>query len=236
MANKRMSYEEELNEEIDPIITESDVPEDGLDKESGVVDGVEALQIARIFQSLEDGDDPTMDPEAGEEDDEESDDTIKVKVSVDTGSDDEGGDDTTTEEEAAAESFWKSFEDDEEGGEEPAADEPAGDEGGDEPAEETVETDDGGEDDVDVNVNVNVTVDQQGGDEAVSGAESLAIQRIWQALEDDDPTVEVEVEIDGEEVAEGSNDDSGDTDTDDEGEETEPAADDAAAIEAFLNW
>ncbi len=131
MANKRMSYEEELNEEIDPIITESDVPEDGLDKESGVVDGVEALQIARIFQSLEDGDDPTMDPEAGEEDDEESDDTIKVKVSVDTGSDDEGGDDTTTEEEAAAESFWKSFEDDEEGGEEPAADEPAGDEGGD---------------------------------------------------------------------------------------------------------
>jgi hypothetical protein len=221
--------ESELNYEIEPVITEQEVPEDGLDKEADVCSVEDFNAFFRRF---------------GREDD----DTIQVNVEITTpegegGDADEAGEEpvdepaaeeTEIEEDGGVES-WFGFEDDEEGGiadageDEGGSDETSGDEepveeAGEEPVEDeggddTELEDDAGEDDVSVGVNVNVTVDNEAADDGDAGEVSqedfdLFFRKNF-GREDD---VDVTVSVDGEQVAEGGTDDVDTTDEGDTGE------------------
>jgi hypothetical protein len=236
--------ESELNEEIDPVITEQDIPEDGFDKEADVCSVEDFNNFFRRF---------------GREDD----DTIQVEVNITTpdgddeagGGDEDEGEDISTEPtavdedvEESVESFLFGFEDDIEGEggggeEEPAAEEEgddmgAGDEeeggdideGTDEGEGEGDLDDSSGEDDVSVGINVNVTVDNEteAGDAEAGDVSQEDFDLFFRrnfGFEDDE--VEVTVNVDGETVAEGSSNDEGDSGELEEEEEPaeEPAAD-----------
>ena len=224
--------------EIEPVISETDVPEDGKSPEADVV-SVEDFDHFFNNDNLgfEDDEEAPID-----EDDEDGDEapTVNVSVDIETGDDDgadEGAAEDNVEEDtdtAGEESYdIFGFEDDD------PVDQAA--EVSDEEAEPAAEEDDagsdeGGDDDISVDVNINVNVDDgtseedddAGADEPAAEEEPVAAEseEISQedfdfalGLEDDEPVVNVEVTVDGEEQETVTTEEGDETD---EGESDDP--------------
>lgn len=241
--------------EIEPVITEEDVPEDGKSPDADVV-SVEDFD--HFFNNddlgLEDDEDAAIDE--GDGADEAP--TVNVSVDIETGDDDGGedvggdaGDETDTgSDDAAGEESYDifGFEDDDpvdQAAE--VSDEGEGDDtgAGDETDTGTDEGDDtgAGDDDISVDVNINVNVDDgtsgDDGDDTGSdaGTEEPAADsgEISQedfdfgtmGLEDDTPEVNVEITVDGEEQETVS--------TSDDGDDTETTSDDPVDQAAELS-
>jgi hypothetical protein len=229
MSNKSIGQifgfeDDELNEEIDPVVTEKDVDD------------------APTFPEVTDddvvGDDPTAAIESffrGFEDGETDSNEIDVKVIIDTkGNDGDGDEDDVTEEgieteeedseDVAATESWNDLfglEDDEE---------TTTDEGGDTDEEEEVEESDGDSDEeeteeedsdlsVDLNVNVNVT-------DSTDEEQSQAIESFFRGFEDDEVSVDAEIVIDGETVAEGETTEDETEESSDDDEDLEQSEED----------
>lgn len=221
--------------EIDPVITEEDVPEDGKSPDADVV-SVEDFD--HFFNNddlgLEDDEDAVID----EGDGGDNAPTVNVSVDIETGDDDDGedvGGDTGDEtddgsDDAAGEESYDifGFEDDD------PVDQATevSDDGESDDTGTSDETDDGsddGDDDISVDVNINVNVDDgTSGDDDDAEADNSTEEPVTESgeisqedfdfgtmgLEDDTPEVNVEVTVDGEEQETVSTtDDTDDTET-----------------------
>lgn len=226
--------------EIDPVVTETDVPEDGKSPEADVV----SVEDFNRFFNMGFEDDEEVVEEAADEtesdDTEVSDDPIdeaatscdeapKVNVSVDI----QTGDD---EEAAGEEGFFFGFEDENDPIDEAAETSDA--EANAETEETTDESSEEPEDnDVGVDVNINVNVDD--GTSGDDGESEPANEEISQedfdfgiyGLEDDEPEVTVDVTVDGEEqtTTTAEDDDTVDGDDPDADEGEVDPIDEAAA-------
>lgn len=231
--------------EIEPVITEEDVPEDGKSPDADVV-SVEDFD--HFFNSdnfgFEDDEEAAIDE--GDGGDETP--TVNVSVDIETGDDDgeDVGDDYSNESDdesndVSGEESYDIFGFEDDDPVDQAAEVSDDGEGDDtETVDESDEDDDSGDDDdisVDVNINVNVDDGTSGDDGDDTGAEEPATDsgEISQedfdfgtmGLEDDTPEVNVEVTVDGEEQETVS--------TTDDGDDTETTSDDPVDQAAELS-
>lgn len=234
--------DENVNEdgEIEPIITESDVPDDGIPTVGG--DEISVEEFNRAFAGLEDDDVPNIDvnvdieTESGDDDDyeESSDSGDPIDEAAAISSDDTSSSDTETtidSEEASTESFWRKMfglEDDEIVNEDGSTGDEESDSGDDDSM-----TDD---DDITVDVNVNVSVDDgseteddtgsTGGDDAAADQTGEVSQEdfdsFFAGMEDDG--IDVDVTVDDETVADYSDDSSTSMSVPDSGDPIDEAA------------
>ena len=232
--------------EIEPVITEEDVPEDGKSPDADVV-SVEDFD--HFFNSdnfgFEDDEEAAIDE--GDSGDETP--TVNVSVDIETGDDDAGedvGDDYSDEtddesNDVSGEESYDIFGFEDDDPVDQAAEVSDDSEGDDTETADESDGDDGSEDDddisVDVNINVNVDDGTSGDDGDDAGAEEPAADsgEISQedfdfgtmGLEDDTPEVNVEVTVDGEEQKTVS--------TTDDGDDTETTSDDPVDQAAELS-
>lgn len=235
--------------EIEPVITEEDVPEDGKSPDADVV-------------SVEDFDHFFNNDDLGFEDDEDavtdeggSGDapTVNVSVDIETGDDDDGedvGDDTGDEtddgsDDTTGEESYDifGFEDDDpvdqaaEVSDEGEGDDTVADDETDDGSDDGDDT--GADDDISVDVNINVNVDDgtsgddgddAGTEEPVADSGEISQEDFdfgTMGLEDDTPEVNVEITVDGEEQETVS--------TTDDGDDTEETSDDPVDQAAELS-
>lgn len=232
--------------EIEPVITEEDVPEDGKSPDADVV-SVEDFD--HFFNSdnfgFEDDEEAAIDE--GDGGDETP--TVNVSVDIETGDDDGGedvGDDYSDEtddesNDVSGEESYDIFGFEDDDPVDQAAEVSDDGEGDDTETADESDGDDGSEDDddisVDVNINVNVDDGTSGDDGDDAGAEEPAADsgEISQedfdfgtmGLEDDTPEVNVEITVDGEEQETVS--------TTDDGDDTETTSDDPVDQAAELS-
>lgn len=231
--------------EIEPVITEEDVPEDGKSPDADVV-SVEDFD--HFFNSdnfgFEDDEEAAIDE--GDSGDETP--TVNVSVDIETGDDDgeDVGDDYSDEtddesNDVSGEESYDIFGFEDDDPVDQAAEVSDDGEGDDTETSDESDVDDDSEtdDDISVDVNINVNVDDgtSGDDGDDAGAEEPAADsgEISQedfdfgtmGLEDDTPEVNVEVTVDGEEQETVS--------TTDDGDDTETTSDDPVDQAAELS-
>ena len=221
--------------EIEPVITEEDVPEDGKSPDADVV-SVEDFDHFFNSDSFGFEDDEEAAIDEGDGGDETP--TVNVSVDIETGDNDDDDEIDGEFDDVAGEESYDifGFEDDDPVDQaSEVSDEGEGDDTG-----TGDETDAGADDDdisVDVNINVNVDDGTSGDDGDDAGAEEPAADsgEISQedfdfgtmGLEDDTPEVNVEVTVDGEEQETVS--------TTDDGDDTETTSDDPVDQAAELS-
>ena len=218
--------------EIEPVITEEDVPEDGKSPDADVV-SVEDFDHFFNSDSLGFEDDEEAAIDEGDGGDETP--TVNVSVDIETGDDDDGedvGDDYSDEtddesNDVSGEESYDIFGFEDDDPVDQAAEVSDDGEGDDTETSDESDVDDDSEadDDISVDVNINVNVDDgtSGDDGDDAGAEEPAADsgEISQedfdfgtmGLEDDTPEVNVEVTVDGEEQETVSTTDDDDTET-----------------------
>ena len=234
--------------EIEPVITEEDVPEDGKSPDADVV-SVEDFD--HFFNSdnfgFEDDEEAAIDE--GDGGDETP--TVNVSVDIETGDDDgeDVGDDYSDEtddesNDVSGEESYDIFGFEDDDPVDQAAEVSDDGEGDDTETSDESDVDDSGDDDddisVDVNINVNVD-DGTSGDEDDAGSDADSEEATADSgeisqedfdfgtmgLEDDTPEVNVEVTVDGEEQETVS--------TTDDGNDTETSSDDPVDQAAELS-